>query len=62
MEDGRDLDELTELSYELRNVPVSKGKKKKKIKKTKKKKKGKWMKKQLVIIGIVAILVTTELS
>jgi len=38
MEDGRDLDELTELSYELRNVLVSK-EKKKKIKKTKKKKK-----------------------
>jgi hypothetical protein len=36
MEDGRDLDELTELSYELRNVPVSK--EKKKTKKTKKKK------------------------
>jgi len=41
MEDGRDLDELTELSCELRNVSVSKGKKKKKTKKTKKKKKGK---------------------
>ena len=39
MEDGRDLDELTELSYELRNVPVLKEKKKKKTKKTKKKKK-----------------------
>ena len=38
MEDGRDLDELTELSDELRNVPVSREKKKKK---TKKKKKGK---------------------
>jgi hypothetical protein len=37
MEDGRDLDELTELSYKLRNVSVSK--EKKKIKKTKKKKK-----------------------
>jgi len=36
MEDGRDLDELTELSYELRNVPVSKEKKKKKTKKNKK--------------------------
>jgi len=35
MEDGRDLDELAELSYELRNVPVSKEKKKKKTKKTK---------------------------
>jgi hypothetical protein len=41
MEDGRDLDELTELSYELCNIPVSKEKKKKKTKKTKKKKKGK---------------------
>ena len=38
MEDGRDLDELTELSYELRNVPVSKENKKKKIRNTKKKK------------------------
>jgi len=38
MEDGRDLDELTELSYELRSVPVSKENKKKKTKKTKKKK------------------------
>ena len=41
LEDGRDLDELTELSDELRNIPVSKEKKKKKTKKTKKKKKGK---------------------
>jgi len=41
MEDGRDLDELTELSYELRNVSVSKGKKKKKTKKNKKKREGK---------------------
>ena len=35
LEDGRDLDELTELSYELRNVSVSKGKKKTKKKKKK---------------------------
>jgi hypothetical protein len=39
MEDGRDLDELTELSDELRGT--LKEKKKKKTKKTKKKKKGK---------------------
>jgi len=39
MEDGRDLDELTELSDELRNVPVSKEKKKKKKRKRKRRKK-----------------------
>ena len=62
MEDGRDLDELIELSYELCKVPVSKEKKKKKTKKTKKKKKGKWMKKQLVIIGIITLLVCVGLK